>query len=638
MHVLELLDPAASMAVTALVNGLWQGLVLIGLVWGLLRIVEARRRLNATTRYAVWSVALVGVLCLPVGAAMMAASQPETAPVYDTSVIVLPEATPAPVVVLETPADAAVEASIAIEPVEVSLASVDETQSGGQAFLPASRHLVLPWSMEGWMPFVFGAWLLVALALVARVARGCVYVRRLKRRSIPLPPSYQQRLDAWCRAYGLRRAVKIAGVETLATPVAAGLRHPMILVPVSLLDHLTDEEFDQVMLHELAHLARRDDWTNLFHKLAQAVLFFHPAVYYVGRQMEREREMACDDWVVSMTRRPRSYASCLARLVELDVRSRAVLVAPGMAVGKEHLFERVRRLLDQGRHVTAHLSRPGFLTVVLALAAAFLLMTRVALFFAPPEPVEAVVVASELSDPVIVLEPNVAVISEPQRESAIEPVVVVDVQTRVVPAIQVAVELGVEPLTETAMTSVEADTIVSYRPIREIRLNRLQSTVAINQSRQTMQATQPRLRQVRPSPQDLSVVSWVRVLKAAGRIGSSGDRARFLTNATRRMPANEEVYAAYLETAGTLGSSGDRSRVLSTMLKQHRLSKASMLLFLDVVQGLTSSGDRARLLLQTARVMPNDDAVHEAYLKAAESLSSSSDYRRVLSALTKEQR
>ena len=638
MHVLELLDPAASMVVTALVNGLWQGLVLMGLVWGLLRIVEARRQLNATTRYAVWAATLVGVLCLPVGAAMMAASPPETAPVYDTSVVVLPEATPAPVVVLEAPADAAAEAGIATEPVEVSLASVDEAQSGGQAFLPASRHLVLPWSLGGWMPFVFGAWLLVALVLVARVARGCVYVRRLKRRSVALPPSYQRQLDAWRRAYGLRRAVKIAGVETLATPVAVGLRHPMILVPVSLLDHLTDEEFDQVMLHELAHIARRDDWTNLFHKLAQAVLFFHPAVYYVGRQMEREREMACDDWVVSMTRRPRSYASCLARLVELDVRSRAVLVAPGMAVGKEHLFERVRRLLDQGRHVTAHLSRPGFLTVVLALVAAFLVMTRVALFFAPSEPAEAVVIAPELNDPVIVLEPKVTVTPEPRRIRADEPVMVVDVETRVVPAIRVDVELGIEPLTEIATTGVEPDTIISYRPIRQIRLNRVQNTIALDEARQTMQATQPQLRQVRPSPQDLSVVSWIRVLKAAGRIASGGDRARFLTDATRRMPANEEVYAAYLETAGTLGSSGDRSRVLSAMLNHHRLGKASMLLFLDGVQGLTSSGDRARVLIQTARVMPNDAAVHEAYLEAAESLSSSGDYRRVLSALTKAQR
>ena len=122
-----------------------------------------------------------------------------------------------------------------------------------------------------------------------------------------------QRLDAWHRAYGLRRPVRIAGSETLAAPVAAGLRDPMILVPIALLDHLTEEEFDQVMLHEWAHLHRWDDWTNLLQRFFEAVLFFHPAVLWIGRQMDRERELACDDWVVARTRRPRSYANCLTR-------------------------------------------------------------------------------------------------------------------------------------------------------------------------------------------------------------------------------------------------------------------------------------------------------------------------------------
>ena len=90
MDVFDLLDPAASVTVAALVNGLWQGLVLLGLVWSLLRIVERRRRLNATTRYAVWSVTLIAVLCLPVGAALMAATSPEASsqPVVAETVVV----------------------------------------------------------------------------------------------------------------------------------------------------------------------------------------------------------------------------------------------------------------------------------------------------------------------------------------------------------------------------------------------------------------------------------------------------------------------------------------------------------------------------------------------------------------------
>ena len=75
MYIFDLLDPAASLFVAALVNGLWQGLVVLVLVWGLLRLVEVRRRLNATTRYAVWLVALIAVLCLLRGQRDCAAAQ-----------------------------------------------------------------------------------------------------------------------------------------------------------------------------------------------------------------------------------------------------------------------------------------------------------------------------------------------------------------------------------------------------------------------------------------------------------------------------------------------------------------------------------------------------------------------------------
>ena len=76
MHALDALDRTASVIVTAFVNGLWQGLVLLGLIWCLLRVLEARRRLNATTRYAVWSITLIALAALPIGMGLIAAMQP----------------------------------------------------------------------------------------------------------------------------------------------------------------------------------------------------------------------------------------------------------------------------------------------------------------------------------------------------------------------------------------------------------------------------------------------------------------------------------------------------------------------------------------------------------------------------------
>ncbi len=624
MHVVDLLDPIASVAVTALVNGLWQGLLVLGLVWGVVQVVETRWPLNATTRYAVWALTLAVIVCLPVGAGLMAETLPaaQPAPVHDEAVVVLPEEAIAPV---PLPGEAAVkeaqtltlaeEREVVEAPVEVS---VSEATTVEYEPAPATSSVVwrraLPFSMGRWMPFLFGIWVIGVVVLALRVGYGCLHVRRLKKSSIALPPVYQHRLDMWRRKHGLRRPVQIASLADWPIPVAVGLRRPMILVPAGLLDTLTEAEFDQVMLHELAHLQRRDDWTNLFQKIAQALLFFHPAVYWLGQQMEREREMACDDWVVSLTRQPKSYASCLTRLVELKVRSRVALVAPGMAVGKEHLFERVGRLLDQQCQATAGLYRTGFLTVMLSLVAAVLLIALAAPFFTPSQPAE--VVAAE---PILVVSTEAAVVAldEPTPVVVVEPVVRVKAAEPVVVPEAVVV---IEPVV------VAVEGVDAVAPL------------ALHATNAGMQDAQPRLRQARAERADLSVASWVRVLKASAGIASSSDRMRFLTDAASRMPANEAVYAAYLGAVSTISISGDRHRALLTLLNHHHPGQTSMLLLLEVTESITTSGDRARVLIEIAPMLPRDDTVRDAYLAVVQSLSSSSDYDRVLAALMRTQR
>ncbi len=692
MHALDALDHTASVIVTAFVNGLWQGLVLLGLIWCLLRVLEARRRLNATTRYAVWSLTLVALVGLPVGAGLIVAMQPGSPmlPVPVESASLQPEVAPAPALeelpraVFATPElpvfdEAAV--GLSAEPLIALVEPLQETVAIEPVLRPSRWHLMLPPSMGRWMSFLFGAWLLVALVLVARVAWGYVYLRWLKRQGTPLPSPYQQRLDAWRRAYGLRRPVRIAGSETLAAPVAAGLSNPMILVPVALLDHLTEEEFDQVALHEWAHLQRWDDWTNLLQRLAEAIFFFHPGVLWIGRQMDREREMACDDWVVARTRRPRSYATCLTRLVELNVHARALLVAPGMATSKERLFERVKRLLDQRRPITAQLSKTGLLTMALALVAALLLIARLAPIFTPPESSE------EVSEPVLVPEisepESLALLVEPEALAIVEPTLdsFAELQKAVPQLVPVKGEGLIKWLHSTStfqslrldsmmFQPLRLDTILAFRPLRlglgfralqlsnyrlqssALTLLRTQQTLQVSnlrlqqsavtlnriqpmlqQSAVTLNRIEPTLRQIGAQRQDLSIASWIRVLKSAARISSSGDKARFLVEAARRLPDNEEVYAAYLVTTQTVGSSGDQTRALSALLAHHRLGRPSLLLFLDAVKGVASGGDKTRLLIKVAAMLPDDEDVRAAYVDVAESIASPGNYRRAMKAL-----
>src|SRR5262249_5338103 len=120
-----------------------------------------------------------------------------------------------------------------------------------------------------------------------------------------------------------------------------------------------------VLLHELAHVARHDDWTNLLGRFMTAVFGWHPVAAWILKRIEREREIACDDWVVAMTGEPRPYAASLTRLFEVCAVRRRQMLATGMADRASHLGERIETLLRRGREFAPHVS---FTRVALGLA------------------------------------------------------------------------------------------------------------------------------------------------------------------------------------------------------------------------------------------------------------------------------
>ncbi|BAC90919.1 M56 family metallopeptidase [Gloeobacter violaceus] len=350
MNSVDALLPLAREVVEGWLNGLWQGALLAAMVWCLLRAL--RRSTNATTRYVIWWVTLVAVLWLPwsqpTGTSPSVPEVPvevevfSNAPVYD-----LPE------VIVRAPRPAAYRQTAAV--------------------LPAAAPVGISWpewSLPGglWPLVLCAVWLLVAAVRVARVAASYGYLQKLKATSRPFDAAYQARLAEWRRACLTDRRVRLASHPDLRLPVAVGLLDPVILIPTALGHQLTEAEFDQVGLHELAHLRRWDDWTNLVQKTLEAIFFFHPAVWWIGRALDTEREIACDDWVVSVTGRPRPYARCLTRLLEL------VAAPPRPATGTlaiaGQIRERVALLLDERRPSNPRLSGASLAATVTILVAA----------------------------------------------------------------------------------------------------------------------------------------------------------------------------------------------------------------------------------------------------------------------------
>jgi hypothetical protein len=121
------------------------------------------------------------------------------------------------------------------------------------------------------------------------------------------------------------------------------------VIPRWIMQELSAPELNQILIHELAHLRRWDDWTNLAQQLVRAVFFFHPAVWWMEKRIALEREMACDDAVLKETASPRAYAECLARLAEKSFVRRGVLLAQA-AFGKiRQTSLRVAQILNVDR-------------------------------------------------------------------------------------------------------------------------------------------------------------------------------------------------------------------------------------------------------------------------------------------------
>jgi len=344
--------------VEAACNSLWLGLLVVGAA----ALGLGCWRTNAATRAALWLAVLVALAGLP----LVAATRTVEVVAHSTGTV---------------PAKPAVQLSAPPAAVRPTVHPVVRS--------PLERLAAAWWPLP-----VALAWLGVVGVRLVRLVLAYRGLARLRAESHPLGGPLARRPAAWLAACGPGRPMDVRTSDAVAVPTLVGLVRPVVLVPSELLAELTVDEFDQVGLHELAHVRRYDDWTNLMQKLVEAVCFFQPAVWWVAARLDLEREVACDDRVVALTGQSRPYALCLARLLELTgTRSE---VAPAALAVSRQLRRRIELLLDRERNRAPRLAGVGLAVGLAALSGALVLCARTApvialplepsLPFAGPEP------------------------------------------------------------------------------------------------------------------------------------------------------------------------------------------------------------------------------------------------------------
>jgi beta-lactamase regulating signal transducer with metallopeptidase domain len=210
---------------------------------------------------------------------------------------------------------------------------------------PDASGRPFPWLALGFS-LVALAWSLGVVVLAGRLMLGWASLYRLRRTAEALEPRIEAAVQRLRRRLGLSSEVGVMATRSASEPIGFGLLRPVVLVPVSLVTSCPPELVEAWIAHELAHIRRYDLWVNVLQRIVETLLFYHPAVWWVSRQMRLERELCCDDLAVAVTGRRPEYAEALVAAARATRPTRAPVLAAGAFGGDTSVVQRVRRVLE----------------------------------------------------------------------------------------------------------------------------------------------------------------------------------------------------------------------------------------------------------------------------------------------------
>jgi len=173
-------------------------------------------------------------------------------------------------------------------------------------------------------------------------------VQRLRYYRTSVPSSYWSgRVAELAQRIGIKRAVRILESSVVKAPMMAGVLKPVILIPMGLLAQLPQQEVEAILLHELAHIRRRDYLTNLLQCFAEVLFFFNPAVWWISSLIREERENCCDDIAVGETHSKKDLINALVSFQEYRHSHYTLAFAGGNNHRRDHLLRRVKRIVHR---------------------------------------------------------------------------------------------------------------------------------------------------------------------------------------------------------------------------------------------------------------------------------------------------
>ena len=320
-----------------LLHSLWQ-ITLIAALYAVAAV--GLRNRSASLRYLIGCVAMAAMLVVP---ATTFCSLPRSAEPVEIEIVVGPAyrssgsiESPSSIDTQEQAATSGAITQFTLDP-KFSAEASDAFVVQQPSFVERLTHFVQPW-----LPIVTVIWLFGALLLSLRPVLGCLRVQTLRSSGLsPLTESHSQLAQRLVDRLGIGHVVQFAQSALVEVPTVIGYLRPMVLLPASSVTGLTTTELELILAHELAHIRRHDYAFNLIQTVIEALLFYHPAMWWVSSHVRHERENCCDDVAVAISGDRVTYIRALAQLEENRV------APPALSASGGSLLMRVRRLLGQ---------------------------------------------------------------------------------------------------------------------------------------------------------------------------------------------------------------------------------------------------------------------------------------------------
>lgn len=222
--------------------------------------------------------------------------------------------------------------------------------AGAGGDIPPNHWLptVLPWAS--------GVYLLLLLIPLTRFARNIRYVGIIRKHGLTkMQVDWRLFVKRVAGQMGIRQHVKIWVSEFVSSPVTIGFLKPVILVPLAVINQLTPQQLEAVLLHELAHIRRNDYLVNLVISFIRTILYFNPFVKAFVSIVEREREKSCDEMVLQFQYDSYEYATALLALEKNSRVQHPLALAAG---GKRNdLLHRVENIMGVKRKTVFSMKR-----------------------------------------------------------------------------------------------------------------------------------------------------------------------------------------------------------------------------------------------------------------------------------------